>query len=64
MAEARQNHPRHDLDAPVGFGVLHSAIVFDNLRSLEDTVGYLCEESRCDKDKSDSASLQLADERI
>ena len=41
MAEAGQNRPCHDLDALVGVGVLHSEIVFDNLRTLEDTVGYL-----------------------
>ena len=41
MAEAGQNRPRHDLDALVGVGVLHNAIVFDNLRTMEDTLEHL-----------------------
>ena len=64
MVEAGQNRPRHDLDALVGVGVLHSAVVLDSLRTMEDIVGHLWEESCRDKDISDPAPLQLADERI
>ena len=39
MAEAGQNRPRHDSDALVGVSVLHSAIMHDNLRTLEEDVG-------------------------
>ena len=35
MAEAGQNRPRHNSDAPVGVSMLHSAILRDNLRTLE-----------------------------
>ena len=41
MVEAGQNRPRHDLDALVGVGVLHSAVVLDSLRTMEDIVGHL-----------------------
>ena len=36
MAEAGQNRPRHNSDAPVGVSVLHSAILRDSLRTLEE----------------------------
>ena len=61
MAEAGQNCPRHNSDALVGVGVLHSAIMFE---LLKDIVGHLYEEGRPDKDISDLAPLQLVDERI
>ena len=64
MAEAGQNCPLHDSDALVGVSVLHSAIVLDSLRTLEDTVGHLRKEGRHNEDISDPASLQLVDERI
>ena len=35
MAEAGQNRPRHNSDALVGVGVIHSAIVLDNLRTMD-----------------------------
>ena len=35
MAEAGQNRPRHDSDALVGVSILHSAIMHDSLRTLE-----------------------------
>ena len=38
MGEARQNRPCHDSDALVGVGVRHNAIMFDSLRTMEDTV--------------------------
>ena len=41
MAEAGQNRPRYNLDAFVGVGILHNAIVLDTLRTLEDIVGDL-----------------------
>ena len=37
MAEAGQNRLRHDSDALVKVGVLHSAIVFDCFPTMEDT---------------------------
>ena len=64
MVEARQNRLRHNLDALVRVGVLHSAIVFDNLRTMEDIVGHLQEEGLRHEDISNPAPLQLADERI
>ena len=64
MTEAGQNRRRHDSDALVGVGVLHSAIVFDRLATMEDTLGHLWEEGRCDKDIFDPAPLQSTDERI
>ena len=36
--KAGQNRPRHDSDALVGVGILHSAIMHDSLRTLEDAV--------------------------
>ena len=41
VAEAGQNRPRHDSDALVGVGVLHSVIMHDNFRTLEEAVGNL-----------------------
>ena len=64
MAEAGQNLPRHDSDALVGVSVLHSAIVFECFRIMEDTLGHLREEGRRDKDMSGSTPLKFADERI
>ena len=46
MAEAGQNRPRHNSDAPVGVSVLHSAILRDSLRTLEEVVGNIREEGR------------------
>ena len=64
MAEAGQNRPRHDSDAPVRVSVLHSAILHDNLRTLEEDVGNLRKEGRLNENVSNPAPLQLADERI
>ena len=66
MAEARQNRPSHNLDALVGLNVLHSAIVFDRLSTMKDTVGHLREEGCSHKDIIfDSVlPLQPSDERI
>ena len=64
MAEAGQNRPRHDSDAPVEVSVLHSAILYDSLRTLEKAVGNLRKEGRLNEDVFDPAPLQLADERI
>ena len=55
MAEAGQNRPRHDSDASVGVSVLHSAIVHDSLRTLEEAVGKLRKEGRLNDDVSDPA---------
>ena len=64
MAEDGKNRPCHDSDSLVGVGVLHGAIVFDNFRTMEDTLRHLGEEGHCDKDISNLAPLQFADERI
>ena len=64
MAEAGQNRPRHDSDALVGVDVLHSAIVSDQLWTMEDIVEHLWKESRRDKDISDLTPLQPVDERF
>ena len=64
MAEAGKNHPRHDSDAPVGVSVLHSAILADSLRTLEEAVGNLREEGRLNENVFDPVPLQLADEKI
>ena len=60
MAEAGQNR----LDTPVGVSVLHSAILRDSLRTLEEVVGNLRKEGRLNEDVFDPAPLQLADERL
>ena len=52
------------LGAVVGVCVLHSAIVFDRLPTMEVTLRNLWEESRCDKDIFDPVPLQSADKRI
>ena len=41
MAEAGQNHPSHDSDALVAVGVLHSVIVFECFRIMEDILRQL-----------------------
>ena len=64
MVEAGHNRPRHNSDALVPVGVLHNAIMFENLWTMEDIVEHLWKESRRDKDIYDPAPLQLVDERI
>ena len=64
MAEVGQNRPCHDSYAPVEVGVLHSAILLESFRTMEDVVGNLRKEGRLNKDVSDPAPLQLAHERI
>ena len=64
MVEAGQNRLCHDSDALVGFSVLHSAIVFDRLSIIEDTLRHLREEGCRHKNIFDSTPLQSADERI
>ena len=64
MAEAGQNRPRHDSDALVEVGVLHSAIMFDNFWTMEDTLKDLWEQGCCDKHISHPMPLQSVDERI
>ena len=46
VVEAGQNRPRHDLDALVGVGVLHSAIMHYSFQTLEEAVGNLWKEGR------------------
>ena len=41
MAKAGQDRLRHDSDAPVEVGVLHSEIAFDNLPTMKDPLGHL-----------------------
>ena len=55
---------RHDSDALVGVSVLHSAIMHDNFRTMEDVVGNVWKKGRLNKDVSNPAPVQLADERI
>ena len=62
MAEAGQNRPRHYPNASVEVSVLHSAILRDNLRTLEEAVGNIRKEGRLNENVSDPAPLQLADE--
>ena len=64
MEKVGQNRPRHASDALVGVSVLHSAIMLDNLRTLEEAVVKLRKEGRLNEDVSDPTPLQLADERI
>ena len=64
MAEAGQNRPCHDSDAPVGVSVLHRAILRDSLQTLEEAVGNLRKEGRLNEDVFDPAPLQFADERL
>ena len=64
MAEAGQNRPRHDSDALVEVNVLHNAIVFDRLSTMEDTLRHLREEGRRHKNILDSAPLRSVDEKI
>ena len=46
MNEARENRLRHDSDALVGVDILQSAIIHDNLRTLEEVVGKIGKEGR------------------
>ena len=64
MVEAGQNRLRHDWDAPVGVSVLHSAIMHDSLRTLEEVVGNLRKAGHLNEDVFDPAPLQLADEGL
>ena len=61
--KAGQDCPCHDLDALVGVSVLHSAIMYNSLPTLEEAVGNLRKEGRLNEDVFDLAPLQLADER-
>ena len=64
MVEAGQNDLRYNSDAFVGVSVLHSAIVFDHLSTMEDTLRHLREEGRRHKNILDSAPLRSVDEKI
>ena len=52
------------LGAVVGVCVLHTAIVFDRLSTVEDTLEHLREEGRRHKNILDSAPLRSVDEKI